>query len=543
MLDLKRLLENKKFSYLILLNPSVDLNRPLEAVDTAETPDVHFFVNKNTFLITTAMIYKENQDQLCNLIERLSKMSITALAIKLGRFIDQLDDKVIKTATDLNFPLLLIPQDMTMGEIYRQVTTFLLDSTGEDLLFAFNVQKEFYNLALQNSSSQVLIHSLSTMIQRTVILVDPFGNITNSSRGFDVKFYKTPIRRIIENILDLKDEKSVKKSKIIDKFNQSIDIDIHPIKISKYYPYYLVVFSPEGYQYSALNLAIEQAILVLAFSLYKDLRIMFSELSEKYNSVNGIMLLDSLNNTTEDEMNALARKHNIRDSDYYQVVIISVVHNKIPIENHSFRVEWFILIYQWLEDKIQSHHKDRVTLIPDMKNFNLVLIIQDEDFPLEKTFISYRDIIYKTLNLELIFGIGIKVFNSLNLKNSYLQAKNALNKGEVKDDINFIKYYVPLEILDLMQSISSEKINSFVIHNLGPLANPKDKYLLDLQKTLEIYLNCNCDITRTAEELFVHRNTVIYRIEKCEEILGIKIDPSSLNHGLVLSLKLKKFVK
>ena len=543
MLDLKRLLQDKKFSYLTLLNPSVDLSRPLEAVDTAETPDVYFFVNKNTFLITTAMIYKEKQDQLCDLIERLSTMSITALAIKLGRFIDKLDDKVIKTATDLNFPLLLIPQDIPTGEIYRQVTSFLLDNTTENLLFAFNVQKEFYNLALQNSSSKVLIQSLSTMIQRTVILVDPFGNIATSSRGFDEKFYKEPIRRIIENILDLKDEKSVKKSKLIDKFNQSINMDIYPIRISKYYPYYLIIFNPEEYQHSSINLAIEQAILVLAFSLYKDLRIIFSELSEKYNSINGIVLWDFLNNLSEEEIRSMVKKYNLRDSDYYQVVIISVAHNKIPIENHSFRVEWFVLIYQWLVDKIQSHHKDKITLLPDIKNFDLILIIQDEDFSLEKNFASYRDIIYKTLNLELIFGVGIKVFSSLNLKNSYLQAKNALNKGEIKDDIHFIKYYVPLEILDLMQSIPSEKINSFVIHNLGPLANPKDKYLLDLQKTLEIYLNCNCDITRTAEELFVHRNTVIYRIEKCEEILGIKIDPSSLNHGLVLSLKLKKFVK
>ena len=115
--------------------------------------------------------------------------------------------------------------------------------------------------------------------------------------------------------------------------------------------------------------------------------------------------------------------------------------------------------------------------------------------------------------------------------------------GNIDNDIDFIRYYTPLKILDLMQSISADKISSFVIHNLGPLANPKDKYLLDLQKTLETFLNYNCDITKTAEELFVHRNTVIYRIEKCEELLEIKIDPSILNSELVLSLKLKEFIK
>jgi purine catabolism regulator len=543
MLNLKNLLENKEFSYLILVNPSVDLDRPLELVDTAETPDVHFYVGKNTFLITTAMIYKDNQDQLCDLIKGLSKLNITALAIKLGRFVDRLDNKVIETAIDLNFPLLIIPQTITTGQVYREVTSFILDSTRENLLFAFNIQKKFYNLALENSSSKTLIQSLSTMIKRTVILVDPFGNVTTSSRGFDVEFYKKSIRRIIENISDLSDEESVKRSNIIDKFNENMNIDIYPIKISKYYPYYLIIIDPEDYRFFSINLAIEQAILVLAFSLYKDFRVAFSALAAEYNNINHIINLEVLNNTVEDNISSLKKKNILKEGNYYQVAIISVVHNNIPIENHSFRVEWFTLIYEWLKEKIESRYEDEVALLPDVNSYNLILIIQNQDFPLEENFKAYRTIIYKTLNLELVFGVGTEVTSSLNLKNTYSHAKNALEKGNIKNDIDFIKYYTPLEILDLMQSISPEKVRSVVMNNLGPLANPKDKYLLDLQNTLETYLNYNCDITKTAAHLFVHRNTVIYRIEKCEELLGVRIDPSVLNSELVLSLKLKELVK
>lgn len=541
MLILKKLLENKEFSYFILANPSVDLNRPLELVDTAETPDVYFYVGKNTFLITTAMIYKDNQEQLCDLIKRLAKLNITALAIKLGRFVDRLDNKVIKTATELNFPLLIIPHTITTGQVYRQVTSFILDSTSENLLFAFNIQKKFYNLALENSSSKTLIQSLSTMIKRTVILVDPFGNINTSSKGFDEEIHKNSIRKIIENISQLSHEEMVKKSKIRDKIDKNMDIDIYPINISKYYPYYLIVVYPEEYEYFSINLAIEQAILVLAFSLYKDFRVIFSELSVEYNNINQITHLNSLNNR-EESISSLMKRHKIKDTSYYQVAIVSVVHNNVSIENHSFRVEWFTLIYEWLKEKIESRYKDEVILLPDVKNFNLILIIQDIDFPLEENFQSYRKIIHKTLNLELIFGVGTQVSSYLNLNNTYFQAKSALDKGDTKNNIDFIRYYTPLIILDLMQSISQDKIRSVIVNNLGPLANPKDKYLLDLQKTLETFLNYNCDITKTAAELFVHRNTVIYRIEKCEELLGIKIDPSILNSELVLSLKLKELI-
>ena len=42
---------------------------------------------------------------------------------------------------------------------------------------------------------------------------------------------------------------------------------------------------------------------------------------------------------------------------------------------------------------------------------------------------------------------------------------------------------------------------------------------LELRKTLKTYLDCHCSIIETANLLFVHRNTIRYRIKRCEEIL------------------------
>ncbi|MED3647423.1 helix-turn-helix domain-containing protein [Halalkalibacterium halodurans] len=42
-------------------------------------------------------------------------------------------------------------------------------------------------------------------------------------------------------------------------------------------------------------------------------------------------------------------------------------------------------------------------------------------------------------------------------------------------------------------------------------------------ETLDSFLNHHCQISETAKSMFIHRNTVIYRIKKCEEILGIDL--------------------
>ncbi|MCP6559167.1 helix-turn-helix domain-containing protein, partial [Klebsiella pneumoniae] len=54
--------------------------------------------------------------------------------------------------------------------------------------------------------------------------------------------------------------------------------------------------------------------------------------------------------------------------------------------------------------------------------------------------------------------------------------------------------------------------------------------------TLKMYMDYQCDITKTAKKMFIHRNTVKYRIKNCEEILGCTVeDPfNSLNIRLAL---------
>ena len=50
------------------------------------------------------------------------------------------------------------------------------------------------------------------------------------------------------------------------------------------------------------------------------------------------------------------------------------------------------------------------------------------------------------------------------------------------------------------------------------------------------YLDQQCEITKTAEMLFIHRNTVKYRIKKCEELLNNNIDHPEFSLQLRVAL-------
>ncbi|MFD5593867.1 PucR family transcriptional regulator [Streptomyces griseorubiginosus] len=62
-----------------------------------------------------------------------------------------------------------------------------------------------------------------------------------------------------------------------------------------------------------------------------------------------------------------------------------------------------------------------------------------------------------------------------------------------------------------------EGARSFVRDELGALGHPREAVL---QKTVRVYLECNCSPATTAARLGVVKNTVVYRIRRAEEILG-----------------------
>ena len=60
----------------------------------------------------------------------------------------------------------------------------------------------------------------------------------------------------------------------------------------------------------------------------------------------------------------------------------------------------------------------------------------------------------------------------------------------------------------------------------------------ELYTTLKTYLDCERSLSKTASALFTHRNTVLYRIRKCQELLGDAMDIPEMRYYLRISMKI-----
>lgn len=535
MITVADILEKERFSFLKLINKGANLNREVTTVEATETPDVYNYIPSNTFLITTGMIYKDNQEALCKLIKKLDEISVSALGIKLGRFIDELEPQVIETADRLGFPLVLIPRDMTTGDVFHQLLAYIWDNQNEHLLYALNIQKKFYNLTLKDASIDMLVRSLAHTLKKSVALVDPFGNIIVSTNNLAKNYYKKSIREFVESLSSDRYPTSIIQTKIINSNNEEKFVFMYPIRIANHYPYFLIVFDSKNMIFSLSKMVIEQAALVIAFTLYKNLRASYNLMSVKESFIQEIIKSNNYNDLKENQLLSIGSKHGIKFADSYQIILGTLEDKDIFIKNTLYGEERYTLIYNWLDDKIDRNMENCV-LFPDKEMSNFIILICGEVKDLEKKLSSYRKVLQNTLRLDIIFSVGNKVAKLEDLRYSYREAQKALLDGTIKNNMDFIKYYKPLEASDLLRLIPDNELKAFSSYTLKSLASPKDKFEEDLRETLKTYLDFNCDVTKTAEALFIHRNTVLYRIKRCGELLGKDIDDPRFNLGLRLSL-------
>jgi PucR family transcriptional regulator, purine catabolism regulatory protein len=90
----------------------------------------------------------------------------------------------------------------------------------------------------------------------------------------------------------------------------------------------------------------------------------------------------------------------------------------------------------------------------------------------------------------------------------------------------------------LAQLQGTAELRSFQQETLGELIDYDEKSGSQLLPTLEAFFTSNGNLSKTAEMLFVHRNTLMYRLKRIEELTGATLDDPEVRFDLQLALKM-----
>ena len=147
-------------------------------------------------------------------------------------------------------------------------------------------------------------------------------------------------------------------------------------------------------------------------------------------------------------------------------------------------------------------------------------------------------------NYIVNIGIGTRQKSLEKYKLSYEQASKCINLAIKQKQKNMIYYYEQLGLYQLFYDINNKTLLENFVHNiLSSLIAYDKKYNTNLIQTLEVYLNKNCNLNQTAETLFIHRNTIKYRLQRIEEITNTSLDDAFTRLNFFNAILIKKFLQ
>ena len=153
---------------------------------------------------------------------------------------------------------------------------------------------------------------------------------------------------------------------------------------------------------------------------------------------------------------------------------------------------------------------------------------------LEKIALSMEETLKNELRIKSVIGIGTIAEHLRELADSYKEAQTAIEVGKVFDTEKSIMHYENLGIGRLIYQLPTTLCEIFLSEVFKK--NSIDSLDQETLFTINKFFENNLNVSETSRKLFVHRNTLVYRLEKIKKLTGL--DLRQFDHAIVFKVAL-----
>ncbi len=170
---------------------------------------------------------------------------------------------------------------------------------------------------------------------------------------------------------------------------------------------------------------------------------------------------------------------------------------------------------------------DRINLLLD--NNEIAFNMHDDKFVIFKSTktdilnfcIKLQNTLRNDFKIEVYMGIGCNCKGYMDYNKSYLMADKAIEIGKKINPEKRIYFAEDYKLHMLLESAARESKNDYMESFKDIFEHYKENE--EMLNTIKTYFECNMSIKETASKMYVHRNTILYRLNKFKEKYSIDI--------------------
>ncbi|WP_051425978.1 PucR family transcriptional regulator [Jiangella gansuensis] len=533
-LTVRRAMEIPALAGARLLGGEQGLDRVVRRANIMEVPDILPWVKPHELLLTTGYPLRNTPQGLTGLVTELDARGLSALGVKLHRYLDALPDEMIEEADRLGLPLLLLPDAVGFDDILNQVLTGVLNRQAAALERSWEVHHALLSVVLEGGGLSELAAKTSAVLGVEVFVTTSDGRVLAEGGNTDdlTAWRRTPSFDSSGRFRTEHEPGGVHEHPDVPGCHAVVSIVAGRVDHGR-----IVAFARHRLLDDADVHVLERAATVAALAVIKQLAV--TAVEGKYR---GDFLRDVLAGRAGDRARVVTHCESLGwDVDRPLVVVVAELDadtGPVPATGlqlrpvqERFSVAWHsVLARRDSRAAVVGFTQEVVALVPVPAGQDAEAVVRE----------LVRQVAGDGGGGRRSFSTGISrpVDDPERLPAAYEQARRAVDVGRQMNGPGSLAHFDSLGSFRLLSQIEDrEELRGFVRETLHGLAAEDDPEMADLRHTLKVLLDTNLNVAEAARQLHFHYNTLRYRITKLERILGPFTADPDLRLDLALALK------
>lgn len=513
-ISVKEVLEIPVFKGYKIIAGHKGIEKMCKHVTILETPEGIEWLRGEEFLLTTGYVYKDNPEAYKNLIYLLHSQNISAIGIKEHRYISSLPKELIEQADKYELPVIILPYSLIYTDAVSEFYERLFYSKNKYILELRDMYEKLSHLISNSKDVQQVTDVLSLLTNSTVIVLNTEYNVIS------ININNPCHEAVYEELMSaLKSNQSI-PSKIDNYFINIYKIDSDN-KTTGYI--YAISKSPEN---ALTNSVMQYGRFIMHLKIAKEKNDYLNQLKIKKSITEIIM---NKNDLSDDFYSNIKYAYNWKANENFVGICIHINDKDLKkCTVTGLKEQLYTIVTRFLNEK---------GFLTTESSENIFLFCPADDAVIKELINKITAFQHEYINkITLKYGVSQKYPHIKYISEMYDESLIAM----LFSNVNGLYSYESMDILKILYLLKDEKqIYNFYQNTICKIEKYDTESKSNLIDTLKAYFEYNMNKKLVSEKLFIHPETLRYRLNKIEQITGYSLNTSegmlTLQIGLYLS--------
>ncbi len=503
------------------------LENRISLVDVMEIPDIAPWLRRHELVVTTGYSIHTFPNALVGLIHALYETDSAGLAIKT-RFLGDIPQEAISLANELAIPIIVIPAEITLADITNPIIKAIVDRQSIRLEFSEEIHRKFAELELSGGGMRPLVKMLGQLLHMPLAITDtsfkPLAMEADAASG----------HLLGKMMHDISEEHGQIDSPYLQRY-ESGWLMIRTIRMKNSICGYIFLLNSALTLDDMQMIILDHAVTAVALEFSK-----LEVLDEHLRQMGSSFFMDLLLKNIKSEEMANYR------AKYLHWPMLPVCVAVLDMDGFSEYVsqnsELEILEAKQKVERIIAEEFPTAAIISKSDSFTCILSDKVEKKELTAGLYRIRRRSQTALHLSFTAGVVRGITSYIGLSEAFAEARDAIRISRCNEEYPSVVCIENMRIDQaLLHSDNNPYLKKLCLETVRRLEEYDQEHHTELLKTLRVLIKNMGVRTQTAEELFLHRNTLLYRIRKIEQLLDCNLSDSDELIKLAIILRAKVY--